>query len=191
MSGDRAVDQRPSQREAGGLPPGRDEALGQARERGGDALLTLLRDWRDEVRIRSNAQQLAAAEDARWSLLLGVGATVLAAVGASSVLSASSNPAVTSLAGWITLAAAVLAGTQTVVRFGERSGDHRGAAASFGRVKIRLDLLLARMARGTEPTQEELEEHAVVMERLDTETPVVSERFWKKAKERIAAGLVT
>lgn len=35
------------------------------------------------------------------------------------------------------------------------------------------------------------EKHAVVMERLDTETPVVSERFWRAAKRRIAAGLVT
>ena len=50
------------------------------------------------------------------------------------------------------------------------------------RVKTRLDLLLAR---GRVPTAKEIEDLIVVMERLDTETPVVSNRLWKKAKKQI------
>src|SRR6478735_987036 len=123
------------------LPPTRDDLMGQAKGRGDDGLFTLLRRWRDEIRVRANAQQIAAADDARNNLVLGVLVTTLAAIGASGILTGSSDVRVTSMAGLITLLAAVLAGVQTVVRFGERSGAHRGAAASFGRVKTRLDLL--------------------------------------------------
>ena len=169
------------------LPPTRDERMGQAKGLGDDGLFALLRRWRDEIRVRANAQQIAAAEDARNNLVLGVLVTTLAAIGASGILTGSSDARVTSMAGLITLLAAVLAGVQTVVGFGERSGAHRGAAASFGRVKTRLDLLLAR---GRVPTDNELNDLTVVLERLDTETPVVSERLWVAAIERIKRKVV-
>ena len=169
------------------LPPTRDDLMGQAKGRGDDGLFTLLRRWRDEIRVRANAQQIAAADDARNNLVLGVLVTTLAAIGASGILTGSSDVRVTSMAGLITLLAAVLAGVQTVVRFGERSGAHRGAAASFGRVKTRLDLLIAR---GRVPTDSELDDLTVVLERLDSETPVVSGRLWDAAIERIKRGVV-
>jgi hypothetical protein len=178
---------QPEQFGTGGLPPGRDVALGNARQQGGDAITDLVRQWRDQVFIRANAQQLAAADDQLWNTALGVSTTLFAAVGASSLLSSTMPPEV---AGLITLVAAALAGVQTVLRFGEKSGAHRGAAASYGRMKSRLDLLLARMMKGVEPPPEELDEHMMVLERLDTETPVVSEKYWKRAKARIAAGVV-
>ncbi len=183
-----ATDPPPVADDIEGLPPTRDVQMGSAKGRGDDALLVLLRRWRDEVRVRANAQQIAAAEDARNSLVLGVLVTTLAAIGASGILTGSSDLRVTAMAGLITLAAAVLAGVQTVARFGERSGAHRGAAASFGRVKTRLDLLIARNRK---PTDNEIEDLTVVMERLDAETPVVSERFWKAAIKRIQRGVVS
>jgi hypothetical protein len=169
------------------LPPTRDERMGEAKGLGDDGLVALLRRWRDEIRVRANAQQIAAAEDARNNLVLGILVTTLAAIGASGILTGSSDVRVTSMAGLITLLAAVLAGVQTVARFGERSGAHRGAAASFGRVKTRLDLLLAR---GRVPTDNELEDLTIVLERLDAETPVVSERLWDAAIERIKRKVV-
>ena len=167
--------------EVGDLPPTRDEQIGPAMGKN-EGVSAVLRRWRNEIRVRADAQQLAAVEDARYNLVLGVLVTILAAIGASGIIAASSDPLVKSLAGLATLLAAVIAGVQTVARFGESSGAHRGAAASFGRVKTRLDLLLAR---GRVPTAKEIEDLIVVMERLDTETPVVSNRLWKKAKKQI------
>ena len=169
------------------LPPTRDDRMETAMGLGDDGLFALLRRWRDEIRVRANAQQIAAAEDARNNLVLGILVTTLAAIGASGILTGSSDVRVTSMAGLITLLAAVLAGVQTVAGFGERSGAHRGAAASFGRVKTRLDLLLAR---GRVPTDNELQDLTVVLERLDTETPVVSERLWDAAIVRIKRKVV-
>jgi hypothetical protein len=170
------------------LPPTRDVQLGEARNRGDEGLLALLSTWRNEVRIRANAQQMAAVDDARNNLVLGILVTVLAAIGASGILTGSPDSRVTTAAGILTLLAAVLAGVQTVARFGERSGDHRGAAASFGRVKTRLDLLIAR---GRTPSDHEISDLTVVMERLDTETPLVAERYWNAAIERIRRGVVS
>jgi hypothetical protein len=173
-----------------GLPPGRDLALGHARGQADDPIANLLREWRDDARIRANAQQLAAAEDARNNAILGSFVIALAAVGGSATLAGSGDTRIVAIAGTLTLVAAVLAGVQTVLKFGERSGDHRGAAASFNRVKTRLDLVLARMTRGREPTDDEIDDHLIVMERLDTETPVVANRLWTKAVERIKSGVV-
>ena len=78
------------------LPPTRDERMGQAKGLGDDGLFALLRRWRDEIRVRANAQQIAAAEDARNNLVLGVLVTTLAAIGASGILTGSSDVRVTS-----------------------------------------------------------------------------------------------
>src|SRR5262245_60921337 len=42
------------------LPPTRDDQMSKAKGVDGDELTKLLRWWRDEVRVRANAQQIAA-----------------------------------------------------------------------------------------------------------------------------------
>ena len=81
------------------LPPTRDVQLDHAKNRGDEALTALLSKWRDEVRIRANAQQLAAVDDARNNLMLGIAVTVLAAIGASGILTGSPDSRVTTMAG--------------------------------------------------------------------------------------------
>jgi hypothetical protein len=163
----------------------RTKQLGEVKGQGTEAANKLLEEWRRDVRVRARAQQIAAAQDARSDTLIGLSVIILAAIGASSILTASTDPKLAMAAGFIALFAAILAGVQQYMRFGERSGAHRGAAASFSRIGTRIELLTVK---GRDPSTKELGDLAVLMQRLDTETPVVSERIYNTARKQVLAG---
>jgi SMODS and SLOG-associating 2TM effector domain family 4 len=94
----------------------------------------------------------------RWNIILGVPATLIAAVVSTSIF-ASINSSPSNhwkiVAGTIALIAAALSALQTFFRFPESGERHRVAAAKYGAVRRSLELFVLRYAHANSSSRDE------------------------------------
>jgi hypothetical protein len=111
-----------------------------------DEQLVILREWYRSLLNRNHAHFVTAAKIEQRNLLLGVPATVLAAVTGTAIfatLTISPQLWAKIAVGLLSLSAAVLASLQTFLRYGERAKQHKEAGQKFGILRRRIEAAIA------------------------------------------------
>jgi hypothetical protein len=149
----------------------------------------LIEHWR----FRNHRVQLAHYESARrferLHLWLGLPAIALSTLVGTTVFATLSNAAdvtVQIAVGLLSVAAAVLTGLQTFLKYSELSEKHRLAGAKFANLKHRIELLVALPPS----TEAELKEALISIEetwsKLREESPTLPTRVWRHIEQTVS-----
>jgi hypothetical protein len=154
--------------------------------------------YRRNCQIIARGQYLSSEELQKRHLQLGI--PVLAAstvVGATIFGTLQTNPAI----GWkiatamVSMAAALLAGLQTLLNFSERAEKHKSAGANYSAMKRDLDIFILRFSQADDDQRSaaltELEKLHQEVTKLAQESPNLADRHWDKAngEHRVVADL--
>jgi hypothetical protein len=111
-----------------------------------DALLALLATWCTKAKEHRDAHENASLRLRRWHYIFGVPAIVLSSLVAVAVFATLQRPVSTGVAvgvGVLSVAAAVLAACQTLLRSSDRAEAHRLASAEYEGLADRAELAYA------------------------------------------------
>lgn len=157
-----------------------------------DELLTVL----DRLRLRAHraarSQYLAGKRAQSYHFLLGVPATVLAALVSTAIfasLDTQADKIWVVLGGLISAVASVLAALQTLFGFSERSAKHRVAGGRYAALKRDLDVLALRLRMSETQLDEALTELQAYTSRFNEEeqkSPDVPDRLYDRARREQA-----
>jgi hypothetical protein len=149
----------------------------------------LLAHWR----FRNHRVQLAHYESARrferLHLWLGLPAIALSAIVGTTVFATLSDAAdvrVQIAVGFLSVAAAVLTGLQTFLRYSELSEKHRLAGAKFANLKHRIELLVAFPPSTEEELKEALTSIEETWSKLREESPTLPTRIWRRIERTMS-----
>ena len=141
----------------------------------------LLNQWINAARIEHIGHSRAAAYFDRMHIAVGLPVTILAAAVGTSVFTAlagSENKWVLVVTGLASMAAAVLAALQTFLNYSERAASHASAAARYGFLRRRLEMMTLT---GTPMSPAEASSIEDDWKQLDEAAPVLSQRFHDEA----------
>ncbi len=145
--------------------------------------IRILERWRRNCLRSSTGNYRASTKFSKRNFFLGVPTIVLTTLAGSSLfatLQEGIDPRLQLLAGFVTLAAAVLSALQTFMGSAERAGKHNTAAAEFNSVKRRIDFLIAQNADGHDLDDAIIEDIRASMDTLSRETPALPESLWEQ-----------
>jgi hypothetical protein len=148
----------------------------------------LLDKWQARAELRERVHYLAAGRFELRRLILGGFAGGLSAVVGTSVfttLTKNQSTLITLGTGLISIAVAVLAAMQTILRFPEQATNHHSASADFGKIRRFIEQVQAYSDVGT-PVREEV--MTQIREQYDTaaqKAPVPPKRLWHKAEKEL------
>lgn len=145
-----------------------------------------LRRWGRGLRINHIAQHRSAARYAMLSRALGIAVVVLStAVGTAIFTTLNQSPSTTvkTIAGFLSVTAAVLGTLQTFLGFPQRQAAHHEAAVAYGSLRRQIESI------GSSPSEEELHrlisDIRVHWDEIDASAPAVPPRIWKDAEGRV------
>jgi hypothetical protein len=161
--------------------------------------MVLLEQWLNAARIAHIGHSRAAAQYSRMHLYIGLPVTVLAAAVGSSVFASVSTTEVwwaVSVTGVASIAAAILSALQTFLNYSERAAVHAAAAAKFGALRRRIEVIIVSPFDQSRLVQEvqAVEEH---WKTIDEGAPVLAQRYHdlalkivapRRAAERVRSG---
>jgi hypothetical protein len=146
-----------------------------------DPTVALLKEWLDRTQNSSRLQYEAADYRASQHFWLGVPSVVLSALVAAAVLAtiAKENPLLGRMVGTLSLVAAILAGLQTFLKFGEKAEKHRSAGAGYADAGREIELLLTKI--DTKAANQKLEAikktFSVIASHAPVTPPSIARRF--------------
>lgn len=148
----------------------------------------LLRDWRNRASAASKAHYTIATRLRRQNVLLGVPVVVFSTVVGTSLFATLTEQRVNTtlrlVIGSISVAAAILAGLQTFLRFGERAEKHVIAADWYAALRRDMDEVLALPREARETPKECLDRLRKDLSKVGQQSPEIPEDLWvKKARE--------
>jgi len=148
--------------------------------------MELLADWRRRAQVRTHAHTRAAVSFERRSRLMA-GAVILfsTAVGAGIFAGASPSPVLKTVAGLLSLGAAVLSSLQAGLKYPEMVAQHKASALKFGRLRREIEV---QMVSPGQP------EYSTLLNRLQQEfadmieqSPAIPQRIFDKSKAAVSA----
>jgi hypothetical protein len=155
----------------------------RAHDQGGSDELRTLRNWQRGLRINHIAHHRAAARDAALGLTLGVTVVVLSTVVGTAIfttLNQSPSTAAKTIAGLLSVTAAVFGALQTFLGFPQRQAAHHEAAVRYGALRREIESVL-----GLPPSEQKLRQLLsdlrVRWDEIDAGAPAVSQRIWRTA----------
>jgi hypothetical protein len=152
----------------------------------------LLNKWCLRVKRSQFAHRFAAKELSKIHLLLGLSAVIIATTTGTAIF-ASFEKGLPDygriLTGVLSLTAALLSALQTFLRLDERSGKHQRADASYSAIRQKIEQYQAIQhisSDGQKNIQDFLDSLREEMDALAKDSPIVPERYWKKARAVLA-----
>jgi hypothetical protein len=143
----------------------------------------LVLDWMRKVHRLEYAHRYASLTKERLNWWLGIPAAVISSVIAAQVTAPwLPNERVQAAIGLGATLIAILVGLQTFLKPSEASEKHRSASAAYEDLRHRLELILS-FEESPKKVVEELARLKAEWDRL--ETPNVSARAWRRAKEQL------
>lgn len=144
----------------------------------------LLRRWLKRARESSFAHYSSETFLNNLHLILGVPATIFAAVVGTAVFSSLANSVSIWLkitVGLFSIITAVLSGLQTFLRFSEKAERHRKTAVDYGAVRRLIEQHLVYTDHLTYEISNNIREH---LDTIAAEAPNVSARIWARAQRK-------
>lgn len=148
----------------------------------------LLSDWARRARESQFCHYEAAKYFSRIHYRMGVPVVVLTSLVGTTVyatLEKSVSVRVQLAVGAISVLAAVLAGLQTFLRFGERAEKHRTLGAQYGSIRRRLEMIKALSPERRGPIEDFLNNLRENLDSLAQSAPDVPPRIWKRAEDKL------
>lgn len=148
---------------------------------------TLLHQWLNGIHIEQVAHLRCAARFHANHRLLGVPVTALTAVVGTTLfatLEASDKQAILIVAGILSALAAVLSALQTFLNYGELASRHAEAGKRFGRLRKRIEELLAT-AESDARLDAEMPAIRTEWDQLQEQSPTVPQSFHDRARSRV------
>ena len=142
--------------------------------------------------IKCNAHYRASEIYSNKRLYLGVPATILSTVVATSIFASLSKGATSFLisfaTGALSVVAAVLAALQTLLRYSELSTEHRRAAVSYESVRRRIDIFLLtyNQTDDREAALKQLEEITSKIDTIADAAPTVPDKMYDDVKMKLS-----
>jgi hypothetical protein len=137
---------------------------------------------RTQTVINQRAHYIIAERREHLRLLLGIPATVIAAIVASVTLAQPTGSWVY-LIGAVATVGAILVGLQTFLKPEERAREHRAAGIEYGAISRQFDLAIAS---GDGPhILEALETLYPELDRIARASPVIPDRFYRTAQREV------
>lgn len=150
------------------------------------AVKDLLDDWFSRLRESQFAHYEAAKAYERLNFFLGVPVVALSTLVGTTVfatLGQSLSPIVQICVGLVSVAAAVLAGIQTFLRFAERAEKHRSVAAGYGATRREIEEI---RALGEDVSKDALAALRHRIDELAKEAPHVSKAIWMRTQKQLS-----
>lgn len=144
----------------------------------------LLRRWLMRARMSQNSHYRAAIRLEREGRLLGVPAAVLSTIVGTTVFAAlqkSIEIRIQIAIGLISVLAAVLTALQTFLAPGEKAARHRSAAARYGAIRRRIELLLASGVSSSDSGIERIRE---ILDSVAESAPEIPQSVWSQEEIR-------
>jgi hypothetical protein len=146
----------------------------------------LLADWVHRARVSQFCHYEAAKHFGWIHYAIGVPVIVFTCLVGTAVyatLQKSVTVPVQVAVGTISVLAAILAGLQTFLRFGERSEKHRAIGAQYGSVRRRIEVVRALLPERRGAVDDFLNRLRETLDSLAESAPDVPPRVWKRAEE--------
>lgn len=144
----------------------------------------LLVDWRNRVNAAGRGHYILASRCRRNNVLLGIPVVVLSSVLGTSVFATLNEKDVSGgvrlVVGSISVLAAILAGVQTFLRYGERAEKHVIAADWYTAVRREIDQLLAQPPHPSGRPRECVDRLRKEISKVGQQSPEIDSRLWEK-----------
>lgn len=148
--------------------------------------LELLSSWKKGIRICHKCHVRSAAIMQRRNRALGIPVVILTSVAGTTIfatLEGSPEPWVRILIGLLSVIAAVLAGLQTFLGYGELAERHKTVSQKYGALRREIEEMLAIHHVAREVPDEFLASVRTRWDQVDDESPSLSQKLY----DRIAA----
>lgn len=146
----------------------------------------LLRTWLTGLRIRHSAHYQSAVRCERGARMMGIPAAILStAVGTSIFAGMLDDVTWKIMSGLLSFTAAVLASIQTVLKLPELAAQHKGAAQKYGRLRRRVEVLLAAEHPDEKVTAKALGDIQDEWDTIDEQSPNIPQKVYDKADKEI------
>lgn len=146
---------------------------------------SLLQRWHTRLKRSQLAHRFAAKGYSSFHILLGV-STIALATSTGTSLFMSLEKGLTGhgkiIMGMLSITAALLTALQTFLRLDERASKHQKADASYGTIRQKIEQNQVIREGLLENQDDFLNNMRFEMETLAKESPIVSERYWRKAR---------
>ncbi|MGR9087779.1 MAG: SLATT domain-containing protein [Gammaproteobacteria bacterium] len=149
---------------------------------------TLLKSWRDELKVMMRTHYLLSTRIRRLNYFLGVPAIVMTMLIASYVFfTINQDPGfwVKMLAGLIALLATILSSLQTFLKYSEQAENHRNASARYQALFNAIDQAMAFPPKDENALGEWCDKLRERWDELNLEAPTISRRLVSRAAKEI------
>ncbi len=146
-----------------------------------DNQIELLAKWRTAIRVSHKAHVRTAAFMQRRNRALGIPVVVLSTIaGTTAFATLESSPElwVKILVGLLSVAAAVLASLQTFLGYSELAERHKSSSQRYGALRREIEEALALHQEGTELPQDFIKTVRTRWDRIDEESPSLSQSLY-------------
>jgi hypothetical protein len=145
----------------------------------------LLEDWRNRVYAAQAAHYASADRFRLLNYFVGVPATIFSSiVGTALFTGLEKGSPQTLVIGSVSIAAAILAGLQTFLRFAERASHHATAADWYSAIRRDIEELLHLDPTDRGSPKERLDEVRKEMNRAGQNSPELNGREWSRQAKR-------
>jgi hypothetical protein len=148
---------------------------------------SLLQEWGRRANASSDAHYDAARHFSQLNYWIGIPAVVLSSLVGSAVFASLEKQVATGYRigiGFLSVAAAVLSGVQTFLRYAERAEKHRLVGARYGFFVREVEGLLALAPADLAQKGSALDDVRAAQDKLAEEAPGLPHRIWKAARLR-------
>lgn len=148
----------------------------------------LINQWKKGLRIRHIAHTRAFRYYKLWDRIVGLVATLISAVVATTVFASMAESGTKTLivvAGGISVLSTLVAATYTFLKFGELSERHTQAAASFGQLRRELEIYMMD-DKIDSIDHAKLQEFNATWSELEKKVPSIPQRIYEKAKKTVS-----
>jgi hypothetical protein len=142
-----------------------------------------LRDWQRGLRISHIAHHKAAARYAMLGRALGITVVVLSTVVGTAIfttISQSPSTGAKTIAGLLSVTAAVFGAMQTFLGFPQRQAAHHEAAVGYGALRREIESALG-FPQSNEELRKLLSDLRIRWDEIDAGAPAVPQRIWDTA----------
>ena len=143
----------------------------------------LLTKWLRRVKRKQLAHRLAAKRKGNYHLLIGVPATVLAAVTGLFAFSASGVEDKYFIIGTLSILVSILTSLQTFLKFEIKAKNHQDADVGYGQIRHDIEEVLTFInAMDKKEIKAKCEKIRLKIENVNNHSPLIPETIWNKAR---------
>ena len=145
----------------------------------------LLRDWRNRAYAAQSAHYRAADLFRTLHYVIGVPAVICASVVGTALFAGLEKDATkTIIVGSVSIVAAILAGLQTLLRFGERAAHHGTAGDWYSAIRRDIEQVLHLPIEARGKPKDCLDRIRKEMNRAAQDSPELRGRHWRREAKR-------